>query len=66
MSKELGTIKFLEDRIITTKNGLIETWVINGGDPNSYILYNGISYKILNGKKSESKKDDDDEVDILF
>jgi hypothetical protein len=64
MSETLGTIKFLEDRIITNKNGLIETWITGGGDPYNYITYNGITYKLLNGKKTDKKKDDDFDEDI--
>lgn len=50
MSEILGTIKFLEERIITNKNGVTETWSRGGGDPNHYIIHNGITYRLLNGK----------------
>ena len=38
MSEILGTIKVLEGRIITTKNGISEIWSRGGGDPSNYIL----------------------------
>jgi hypothetical protein len=58
MSENLGTIKILEGRIITKKNDLTEIWSRGGGDPFNYIVYNGLTYRLLNGKeeKSEVKK----------
>lgn len=76
MSEILGTIKFLEGRIITNKNGVTETWSIGGGDPNNYILYKGSSYRLLNGKgekvetaskkKYEQIEEDLDDLDDNF
>jgi hypothetical protein len=71
MSEDLGTIKILEGRIITKKNDLTEIWSRGGGDPLNYIVYDGLTYRLLNGKeeKSEVKKkyeeieDDLDEFD---
>jgi hypothetical protein len=54
MSENLGTIKILEGRIITKKNDLTEIWSTGGGDPFNYIVYNGITYRLLNGKEDKS------------
>jgi hypothetical protein len=73
MSEILGTIKFLEGRIITNRNGVTETWSTGGGDSNYYIVHNGTTYRLLNGKgeKTElvSKKkyeeiEEDEDLDI--
>jgi len=53
MSEILGTIRILEGRIITKKNGVEEVWSRGGGDPNNYIIYNGLTYRQLNGKNQE-------------
>jgi len=53
MSENLGTIKILEGRIITKKNDLTEIWSTGGGDPFNYIVYNGTTYKLLNGKEDK-------------
>jgi hypothetical protein len=53
MEEELGIIKITEGRIITKKNDITEIWSRGGGDPNIYIVYNGISYRLMNGKESE-------------
>ena len=53
MSENLGTIKILEGRIITKKNDLTEIWSTGGGDPFNYIVYNGITYRLLNGKEDK-------------
>ena len=42
MSEVLGTIKILDDRIITKKDGLVETWSRWSGDENSFIVYDGV------------------------
>ena len=54
MSENLVTIKILEGRIITKKNDLTEIWSTGGGDPFNYIVYNGITYRLLNGKEDKS------------
>jgi hypothetical protein len=54
MSENLGTIKILEGRIITRKNDLTEIWSTGGGDPFNYIVYNGTTYRLLNGKEDKS------------
>ena len=54
MSENLGTIKILEGRIITKKNDLTENWSTGCGDPFNYIVYNGITYRLLNGKEDKS------------
>ena len=53
MDEELVIIKITEGRIITKKNDITEIWSRGGGDPNIYIVYNGISYRLMNGKESE-------------
>lgn len=67
MSEILGTIRILEGRIITKKNGVEEIWSRGGGDPNSYIIYNGLTYRQLNGKSEPVKKyqeiEKDDDID---
>lgn len=68
MSENLGTIKILEGRIITKKNDLTEIWSRGGGDPNNYIVYNGLTYRLLNGKedKSETVKKKYEEIEDNF
>ncbi len=68
MSEILGTIKVLDGRVITKKNGVEEIWSRGGGDPNNYILYKGLTYRLLNNKGQElepiKKQDIDDDLDI--
>lgn len=57
MSEIVGSIKINEERIITNKNGLIETWTRWGnGDENTFIVYRGDRYKLLKVKEKESPK----------
>ena len=42
MSEILGTIKVLEGRIITTKNGISEIWSRGGGDTTTKKKYEEI------------------------
>jgi len=70
MGSNLGTIKIMEGRVITKKNGVTEIWSRGGGDPNNYIICKGITYRLLNGKDSEveSKKkyeEIEDDIDLL-
>jgi hypothetical protein len=53
MAENLGTIKIMEGRIITKKNDITEVWSRGGGDPNNYIIHNGLTYRLLNGKETE-------------
>jgi hypothetical protein len=54
MNDNLGTIKIMEGRIITKKDEKTEVWSQGGGgDPNNYIVYNGLTYRLLNGKDPE-------------
>ena len=69
MGEILGTIKVLEGRVITKKNGVEEVWSRGGGDPNHYILVKGLTYRLLNGKNQESdtiKKVEEVDDDIDF
>ena len=52
MGEKLGTIKIMEGRIITKKSDITQVWSTGGGDPYNYIVYNGITYKLL-GKESD-------------
>ena len=52
MSENLGTIKIMEGRIITKKSDITQVWSTGSGDPYNYIVYNGITYKLL-GKESD-------------
>ena len=52
MNDSLGTIKIMEGRIITKKSDITQVWSTGGGDPYNYIVYNGITYKLL-GKESD-------------
>jgi len=52
MAENLGTIKIMEGRIITRKSDITQVWSTGGGDPYNYIVYNGITYKLL-GKESD-------------
>jgi hypothetical protein len=47
MSEILGTIKITDDRIITKKGELVETWSRWSGDDSIFIVYDGIRYKLL-------------------
>jgi hypothetical protein len=55
MGENLGTIKIMEGRIITKKSDITQVWSTGGGDPFNYIVYNGTTYKLLNGKESEKE-----------
>lgn len=62
MTKILGKIKISEDRIVTTKNGLTETWTRWGnGDENVFIVYQGNRYKLLKSKETEIVEENFDE-----
>lgn len=50
---EVGKIKISTDKIITTKNGVVETWVRIGGDENKFIVYNSQRYKLSKSKEQE-------------
>jgi hypothetical protein len=47
MSNVLGTIKFLEDKIITKKGELVEIWIKSNFSSNIYIEYKGSIYNLL-------------------
>lgn len=62
----------MEGRIITKKDEKTEVWSQGGGDPNNYIVYNGLTYRLLNGnpektylakKKYEEIEDDIDNLE---
>jgi cell shape-determining protein MreC len=63
MAEISGTIKILEGRVITKKNGLEEVWSRGGGDPNNYILVKGLTYRLLNGKNQESSPKQIEEIE---
>ena len=46
----MGTIKFLEGRIITEKEGIKDVWVMFGEKTNQFIVHNGISYHLKKDK----------------
>lgn len=56
---QMGKIKFFSDKIITTKNGVVETWVKVGGDENKFIVYQQQRFKL-----SKSKGVDLDQVEF--
>lgn len=68
MAEVLGTIKFLEDRIITKKNGVEEVWKKTIVLGTQYIKYNGYNYSLITGNFIEEVEDNfedvDDDVDI--
>lgn len=47
MSNVLGTIKFLEDKIITKKGELVEVWIKSKYPVNIYIEYKGSIYNLF-------------------
>ena len=59
----IGTIKILEDKIITTKEGITEVWGRWSGDNNNFISYQGSTYKLIRSKEVESKIEKDDYLD---
>lgn len=61
MSEVLGTVKFLEDRIITKKNGVEEIWRRQSQLGNQYIQHNGYFYTLSSGESIEKVDDDFDE-----
>ncbi len=62
MSEIVGKIKITEDRIITTKNNIIETWTRWGnGDEGRFIIYNGDRYKLLKSKETEVVLDEEED-----
>jgi len=76
MSEVLGTIKFLEGRIvIKRKDGSVETWSRAGSDNINFISYQGYIYKLLKNNETEVKEpikkyqeieDDDIEDDYSY
>jgi hypothetical protein len=50
MSEEIGTIRFLEGKIITKKEGVTQVWTKNGGDPNSFIVWNDTIWRLHSTK----------------
>jgi hypothetical protein len=62
MNTVVGTIKITEDRIITTKGNIIETWTRWGnGDEGRFIVYKGDRYKLLKTKETEPIDEDEDD-----
>lgn len=58
MSNILGTIKFLEDKIITRKGELVETWIKSIFPSTMYIEYKGSIYNLFtNDKNIETTED---------
>lgn len=48
MTETLGIIKFVDlDRIITTKDGVTQTWSRFAGNSNHFIVWSGVVYKLL-------------------
>lgn len=68
MSNVVGTIKIGEDRIITTKGNSVDTWTRFGnGDEGKFIVYNGVRYKLLKSKETESEEvEEEDTNDQCF
>lgn len=67
MSEVLGTIKILEDRIITKKGETTEVWIKHRILGKNYIKYNGYFYTIdseIDYKSSiEDNTNDSDDID---
>ena len=63
MSKKLGTIKFLEGRIVTKKDDVVEIWSRAGGDTTCSIVYDGLSYYLLKGKETNTPKKKYEEIE---
>ncbi len=51
----MGTIKFLEGKIVTENEGVKETWIMLGEKTNKFIKYNGITYHLKQTKIEESE-----------
>jgi len=59
MAEILGTIKILDGKIITKKEGVTETWSRwLTGDESTFIVYDDITYRLVksDGDVSTSKK----------
>lgn len=73
MSEILGTIKILDGKIITKKGDVTEVWSRWTGDGNQYIVYDGITYKLMKsgGEVVENKRNyfdeesDDEDLNIF-
>lgn len=56
----MGKIKIYEDKIITKKSDLIQTWTRFGnGDEGNFIVYKGIRYKLLKSKEVKPVVEED-------
>lgn len=59
MSEILGTIKILEDRIITKKGDITEVWIKNTNLGTNFIKYDGYCYTIDSEVKYKNDIEDD-------
>lgn len=67
MGDILGTIKVMEGRIVTKKGDIKEVWSRSSGDSKQFIIYNGVTYRLLDNKEIENaskKKYEEIEDDI--
>lgn len=56
----MGKIKIYEDKIITKKSDLIQTWTRFGnGDEGNFIVYKGNRYKLLKSKEVKPVMEED-------
>jgi hypothetical protein len=63
MGEVLGTIKFLEDRIITKKNGVEQVWKKTIVLGSQYIKHNGYNYSLITGDFIEKVEDNFEDVE---
>lgn len=62
--EEIGKIKIYEDKIITRKSDLVQTWTRFGnGDEGNFIVYRDIRYKLLKSKEVKPVIEEDDSIE---
>ena len=62
--EEMAKIKIYEDKIITKKRELVQTWTRFGnGDEGNFIVYKGNRYKLLKSKEVKVVVEDDDNLE---
>ncbi len=67
MSECLGTVKILSDRVIINRStGESEIWVRRGGNPAYYIIYNDLTYHLLDNTTKKDEEPDEIDDDDLY
>lgn len=59
MNETLGTIKFLEDKIVTKKEGVEKIWKRNGNRSGQFIQHEGHFYYLVTDESEEDESLED-------